>query len=135
MAKLQNSDVKWYVATRKNSGAHTVRNEIYMAKYEREYERIREFDTAEEAHEAYKIRCAADAKTEVNWDKTKLQAGHIRGDIKKGSLDDEDVRAQIKREIEAEITKGPGKTRGATMGPKTKARSAAAKKAVVDTEE
>jgi len=60
MAVLTNEDVRWYVATRKDTGAHTVRNEKYMETYEREYERIREFDTVEEAVEARDIRQAAD---------------------------------------------------------------------------
>lgn len=123
MAIMKNTDVKWYVATRKGSGAHCVRNEVYMANYEREYERIREFETLEDAYEAYVARCEADVPTQVDFDKTKLKAGHIRGDIKKGSLEDEDLRAQIKREIEAELSREIPEPKGAKMGPKTKARS------------
>ena len=52
MPALTNTDVQWYVATRKDSGAHFVLNENYIEAYENEFERIREFDTVEEATEA-----------------------------------------------------------------------------------
>lgn len=128
MAQLKNTDVAWYVATRKDSGAHSVRNEIYMENYEREYERIREFATVEEAVEACEIRCAADIKPDHVKSKAKLRAGKIRGDVKKGSKEDEDLRATIKAEVAAELkaeeaVKPPSSQ--ATTGPKTQARAKA----------
>jgi hypothetical protein len=128
MAVLTNEDVKWYVATRKDSGAHVVRNERYIEVYEREYERIREFDTIEEATEAYEIRVAADDKLKPNDDKSTIRAAKIRGDIKSGSREDEELRAKIKAEIEEEQKAAkPPSSRGAKMGPKTAAKTSASK--------
>ena len=128
MAVLKNDDVQWYVATRKDTGAHSVRNEIYMETYEREYERIREFPTVEEAIEACEIRQAADTKPHELRTKGKLRAGKIRGDVKGGSKEDEELRAKIKAEVEEEIkTEKPPSSRGAKMGPKTSAKTATSK--------
>jgi hypothetical protein len=123
MVMQRNEDVKWYVATRKDSGAHTVRNENYIANYEREYERIREFDTMEEAVLALAAREAADPKGNAHVDKSAIKVGKLRGDIKKGSLDDEDLRATIRAEIIAEggLEKPPSSK--AQAGPKTTKRS------------
>ena len=128
MAVLTNEDVKWYVATRKDSGAHTVRNENYMEIYEREYERIREFDTVEEAVEACEIRQAADEKISGPKVDKSIKAAKIRGDIKAGSKEDEELRATIKAEIEEEQKAAkPPSSRGAKMGPKTAGKTAATK--------
>ena len=128
MAVLTNDDVRWYVGTRKDTGAHTVRNEIYMENYEREYERLREFDTVEEAIEACEIRQAADVKPDMVREKGKLRAGKLRGDVKEGSKEDEELRATIKAEVEAEIKASrPPSSRGAKMGAKTAAKTQAAK--------
>ena len=128
MAVLTNSDVKWYVVTRKDSGAHSVRNENYMEIYEREYERIREFDTVEEAVEACEIRQAADQRISGPKVDKSIKAAKIRGDIKGGSVEDEKLRAQIKAEIEEEQKASkPPSSRGAKMGPKTAAKTQATK--------
>ena len=125
MAQLTNEDVRWYVGTRKDSGAHVVRNEIYMESYEREYERLREFDTLEEAVEACEIRKAADVQPTLTRKQASLKAGKIRGDVKSGSREDEELRAKIKAEVEEElkVTKPPS-SRGAKMGPKTTKKTA-----------
>ena len=128
MAILRNEDVKWYVVTRKDTGAHSVRNENYMEIYEREYERIREFDTVEEAVEACEIRIAADEKTSAPKQDKSIKAAKIRGDIKSGSKEDEELRAQIKAEIEEEQKAAkPPSSRGAKMGPKTASKTATTK--------
>lgn len=126
MALLTNEDVQWYVATRKDTGAHTVRNEKYMEIYEREYERIREFDTMEEATEACKIRQAADEKIQEPKADKKIRAAKIRGDIKSGSKEDEELRAKIIAEHEEEKAKvaKPPSSRGAKMGKATAKRTA-----------
>jgi len=129
MAIQTNKDVQWYVATRKDSGAHTVRNENYMEMYEREYERIREFDTVEEAVEACEIRKAADVSVGPVIGSKSIKAAKIRGDIKSGSKEDEELRAKIIAEHEAEQAKvaKPPSSRGAKMGSKTAAKTAASK--------
>lgn len=131
MALQQNEDVKWYLLTRKEGGAHSVRNENYVAIYEREYERIREFDTIEEAKEALEVRIQADPKATGAKDQGKIKAAKIRGDITKGSVEDEDTRAAVRAEIMEELKKeGALKppSSEATVGPKTRKRTTAAKK-------
>lgn len=104
MALPTNDDVMWYVGTRKDSGAHWILNENYMEDYQDEFERIREFDTAEEAKKAYDARKAADAAlVPAKKGKEKLRVSKIRGDIRKGSLEDEALREKIKAEIKAEM--------------------------------
>lgn len=132
MAVLTNEDVRWYVATRKDTGAHTVRNEKYMETYEREYERIREFDTVEEAVEARDIRQAADESIAAPKIDKSIKAAKIRGDIKSGSREDEELRAKIIAEHKAEEAKvaKPPSSRGAKMGAETAKRTAATKAGV-----
>ena len=132
MPGLTNTDVQWYVATRKDSGAHFVLNENYIEAYENEFERIREFDTVEEATEAHKIREAADSKDTKKAERKLIKAGKLRGEIKKGSNEDEDVRAAMRAEIleelkQQEAVKPPSS--GASMGPATKKRTSRATKA------
>ena len=130
MPALTNEDVKWYVATRKDSGAHSVKNENYMDAYEREYERIREFETVEEAVEACSIRQSAYSTHTKATESKMIKAGKLRGDIKKGSNEDEDVRAAMRAEILEELKKQEAvkpPSSGATMGPATKKRTSRAK--------
>ena len=124
MPALTNEDVQWYVVTRKDSGAHFVLNENYVEAYEREFERVREFDTVEEAHVACAIRQAADTTQGKHKERKMIKAGKLRGEIKKGSKEDEDLRATIRAELLAELkaVEEP-KSTGATIGPKTKART------------
>ena len=130
MPALTVDDVQWYVVTRKDTKAHFVLNEKYVAVYEQEFERIREFDTVGEATAAHAIREAADDKGTTGKDRKLLQLGKLRGDIKKGSVEDEDVRAAIRKEImeemkAADAIKPPSSE--ATVGPKSKARTKATK--------
>ena len=125
-------DLKWYTATRRDSKAHVVINEIYMEKHEREFERIREFDTAEEAVAAYEAREMADrALLDQKGKKTRIAAAKVRGDIKKGSMEDEALRARMKEELRAELMAemADKPTSGAASGPKTRARTAKRKAA------
>lgn len=103
MAMPGNTDVTWYLVTRKGSNAHFVFNENYIANYESEFERIREFDSLEEANAALAARKSADEVHRKPTQLKKLRSAKVRGDIKKGSIPDEDVRAQVRAEIEAEI--------------------------------
>lgn len=120
-------ELKWYVATRRDSKAHCIFNENYLEEYANEFERIREYDTAEEAKEAYDARVKADSivKSETKV-KSRIASAKVRGDIKKGSMEDEALREQIKAELrielEAELNKSKD-TGAATMGAKTRARS------------
>ena len=98
-----NEDVMWYVATRKDSGAHFLLNENYIEKYENEFERIREFDTMDDAKLAYDARENADVKM-VKKEKKRIHVSKVRGDIRKGTLEDEEIRARMKAEIEEEIS-------------------------------
>lgn len=109
MDGLRNEDVMWYVATRKDSGAHHLLNEYYIEEYEDEFVRIREFDTLEEAKEALDKREEADAEKVVRKRK-KIAVSKVRGDIRKGSVEDEEIHAKMQKEImEAEetVTKVP----------------------------
>lgn len=121
------TDVKWYVATRKGSGAHSVRNENYMEAYENEYERIREFETAEEAVEACNIRQAAEGLNAKRPESKMIKAGKLRGDIKGGSNEDEELRAKIRAEILEEQKSVKPPSSAAKVGAKTKARTTRAK--------
>lgn len=126
---FKNEHVLWYIGTRKDSGRHVVVNENYMERYEREFEGIREFDTVEEAREACDARIESDREFEASKGKGKanIRAGKVRGDIKKGSKEDEILRAQIRSEIEAEMAaEKPPSSRGAKAGPRTAKRTAKA---------
>jgi len=101
--KQSNEDVQWYVGTRRDSQSHVVINENYMAAYEGEFERIREFDTIDDATKALAARIAADEVHEPILGKERLRSAKIRGDIRKGSVMDEEVRAQIRAELKAEL--------------------------------
>lgn len=132
MAQPTNDDVTWYVCTRKDSGGHFVLNENYVSNYENEFERIREFDSLEEANMALSARVEADVVLAPKSEKTKLKVAKIRGDIRKGSVDDEKTRATIRAEIEAEmkaegISLKPPSSATAKVGPKTTARAGARK--------
>lgn len=96
-------DYLWYVVTNKDTGTHQVRNEFHVAKYENEYVKIREFDTNSEAQEALAAREANDPIKGPRPGRENIIDGKIRGDIKKGSVADEDIRAKLKAEIMAEI--------------------------------
>ena len=97
-------DLMWYVATRKDSKANFMFNENYLENYENEFENIREFDTPEDARAAYDAREAADREMlETTAPKTKIKAGKIRGEIRRGSLDEEEMRNRLRKEIEAEM--------------------------------
>lgn len=122
-------ELRWFVATRRDSKAHCVFNENYLNDYHREFERVREFKSAEEAVAAYEARCEADL-TEVQRKsrRGKIAAAKIRGDIKEGSMEDEALRAQLKAELKAELEAELALTTddgSATTGPKTRARSKA----------
>ena len=115
-------DLKWYVGTRRDSKAHVMVNSNYMEAYESEFERIREFDTPEEAMEAYKVRELVDREERSGYSGSKIAAAKVRGDIKKGSMEDEDLRTKLKAELRAELM-AEEETGAATMGKKTTARS------------
>jgi len=126
----------YYIATRKDSGAHHLFiGPDYLERYEREFERIREFESLEDAKSALASRETTDRKAanELKRPKSKnIRAGKLRGDIRKGSLDEEDVRAKLRAEIEAELraeleAKEVAGNSG-KMGPKTSQRTANAKK-------
>jgi len=120
-------ELKWYVATRKDSKAHVVINGNYMEKYEREFERIREFDNADEACEAYNVRCMVDKELDAKTKKKgSIAAGKVRGDIRKGSIEDEKLRSTLKEELRIELMKEI-ETGKATAGPKTRARTVRSK--------
>lgn len=124
MPELRNEDVLWYVATRRDSGAHWILNENYMEDYQDEFERIREFEDVEDAKVALEARKAADLEMngEKFKEKKKLRVSKIRGDVRKGSLEDEELRSKIRAELEAELkakmeTKGTVKTPSRTTKP------------------
>lgn len=102
MALQRNEDVAWYVATRKGSGNHLVVNENYIEDYENEFERIREYDTLADAQEALAIRQEADLENKPKSEKQKIKVSKIRGDIRKGNIDEDRLRAQIRKEMELE---------------------------------
>lgn len=107
----------------------------YLDVYERDFERIREFDTIEDAKKALAARDKVEsdqAEIERASKKAKnLRVGKIRGDIQKGSVEDEEVRSKIRAELMAEIAlekeadaaAGKG-TSKAVVGPKTTKRGA-----------
>lgn len=119
----------WYVATRKESGGNFLfHGADYLENYEREFERIREFDSLEEAQKALATRDAATrkARNEKMLSKVKknIRAGKLRGDIRKGSVEDEETRAKIRAEILEELAQEDQEepTKGASVGPKTRSR-------------
>lgn len=106
------SEDVFYVATRKDSGGHWLFNgPEYLENYENEFERIREFDTLEDAQKALKARESVEAKERDEARRAKARkniiASKVRGDIRKGSVDDEELRAKIKAELEAEMVGMP----------------------------
>jgi len=102
MALLRNEDVQWYLATRKDCKRHMVVNENYIDNYDTEFERIREYDSLEEANEALAFRIEADAISNPKVEKARIKVSKIRGDIRKGNIDEERLRAQIRKEMELE---------------------------------
>jgi len=103
MALQGNTEVAWYLATRKDCKRHMVVNENYIENYDTEFERIREYDSLEDANEALALRIEADAVSNPKAEKTKIKVSKIRGDIRKGNLDEERLRAQIRKELELEL--------------------------------
>lgn len=87
---LKNTDVMWYVATRKDTGAHYLLNEFYIEDYEHEFIRIREFEDIEEAKAALEARKEADIREmSIETPRKNIRVSKIRGDIRRGSVDDE----------------------------------------------
>lgn len=120
MAMLTNEDVTWYVATRKGTGAHFLLNEYYIENYEQEFMRIREFDSIEEAKAALDAREEADRLKKVKeLPKKKIRASKVRGDIRKGSLEEETFEqnlVELQEEVVAQI-EAPKKTSTRTTRP------------------
>ena len=114
--------MKWYVGTRKDSKANHIVNENYMERYDSEFENIREFDTAQDARVAYDARNQADREMkEEATPKTAIKVAKVRGDIRKGSVDEEQMRNRLRKEIEAEMAiKTPSEAAKATKSPPPK---------------
>lgn len=120
----------WYVATRKDSGGHHLfHGPDYLEAYEREFERIREFDDLDEAKKALAARESVEYQRKIEAQKEKvrknIRASKVRGDIRKGSVEDEELRARIKAELMAEmaVEEETAKATKSNTGPKTRARS------------
>lgn len=124
---------EYYIATRKETGAHFLfHGPNYLEQYEREFERIREFADLDEAKKALAARESVEHSAKLKALKEKqgerLKVGKLRGDITKGSVEDEELRAKIRAELEEElrsqIAETNAKTSRAKVGPKTAKRSA-----------
>lgn len=95
----RNEDVLWYVATRRDTGAHYVLSEVYIEEYEREFERIREYNTIEDAKAAYEKRLDEDAKVKP---KRTVKVSKVRGEIRKGESEQE-IMDRLREEVRMEL--------------------------------